>query len=205
MLVTISGIDGAGKSSLAKKLEHILVVNGIKVKLIEFPCSKVWTMIENLEKKGNKFSTYGLNSTSVGMALNLERLAFIQDVVLPNLNVYQVVILQRYMLDFAAIGRAQNAGIADLELVEDINKLIDVHEISLFVDTEQNEAYRRINKRGISVDIREQYDFHKRLYDSYQFLYNSNIFKCYRLDGNLSLNEITQQALEIIKMGGVPL
>lgn len=203
MLVTISGIDGAGKTSLAKKLEYLLTINGTKVKLIEFPCSKVWTMLENLKKNGSSFSQYGLNSTSVGMAINLERMAFIQDVVLPNLSIYQVVILQRYVLDFAAIGQTQNAGIADLELVKDINRLLNYNKISLFVDTNQSEAYKRIKSRGIPDDIREQYNFHKALYNSYQNLYNSNIFECYRVDGNLKLEDVTQQAAEILKQNGV--
>lgn len=201
MLVTISGIDGSGKSTLATALENELTLRNLKVKVIEFPCSKVWTMLELLKKRGNYYEVYGKNSTSVGMALNLERLAFIYETVLPNLGIYDVVILQRFVLDFAAIGMTQNAGEEDLMLIKDIHEILP-DRLSFFVDTDQAEAYSRIKKRGVSSDIREQYEFHQKMYFKYQSIFKKEIFDVYRLDGNLSVKEIVSKSLEtIFEMG----
>lgn len=198
MLITVSGIDGSGKSTLATELENELTLENYKVKMLEFPCSKSWMMLELLKKKGDYFEKYGNNSTSVGMALNLERLSFIYDVVIPSLEIYDYVILQRYLLDFAAIGMTQKATEQDLFFVKDMNSILPLG-ISFFVDTPQEIAYRRIIQRGVSCDIREQYDFHKHLYENYQCLVNQNEFNIYRLNGEMSVADITQTALSVIK------
>ena len=198
MLITISGIDGSGKSTLANKLEHSLICKGYKVKQIEFPCSKVWTNLQLLQEKGDHYEVYGNCSQSVGLALNLERLSFIKEVVCPNVDIYQIVILQRYLLDFASIGYAQDAGENELLMINDMEKVINTNSISFFLDTDQEVAFQRIQERGASLDIRETESFHKKLYDSYHNVFSKGLFPCVRINGNLSSNEVVRDVLERI-------
>lgn len=199
MLITISGIDGSGKSTLATAVENSLVLNGIRVKQIEFPCSKVWTLLEILEKEGDYFSNYGTDQDKVGFSLNLERLAFMHDIVLPNLLVYQVVILQRYIVDFASIGKAQGATNADINLIIDMDKVINTPKIMFCLNTPHEVAYQRIINRGLSSDIRESKDFHKQLSNSYTNILNKHLFDCVQLDGCKSMDELVSIVLSFIK------
>ncbi len=195
MIITISGIDGSGKTTLANHVQNALVLKGYKVMMMEFPCSKMWAMIELLEKKGSYFHSYGKNNDFIGFALNLERFEYLYDYVQKNNEIYDIVILQRYIVDFAAIGKTQDAGEHELKLLYDIDKLINVPKQIYCIDITHEEAYKRILNRGASSDIREGKAFHKRLSKSYKEVLDSKLFNCTILKGIDSTEKMAEQII----------
>lgn len=195
MLITLSGIDGSGKSTIATKLESELTMRGKSVVQMEFPYSKNWLLLEQLKRKGNNFDKYGKDNSYIGYMINFERFAYLLDYVIPNLVCYDYIILQRFFVDFAAIGIAQVTNINEIFLLKDMRDLLKIDMKNYCIDISHELAYERITQRGKSCDLREEKNFHCRLAKAYKTCLNNNYFGDCILDGTEAPNQIVENII----------
>lgn len=195
MLITISGNDGSGKTSLATGVENYLVKKGFYVKHMRFPTSKMWMLMEILKKEGNNYSKYSTNATATGFAFNLERMAYLYEYVLPCLKIYDFVILERYILDFCAIGNALGANDTEIDLLLDIDKSLNVNKKMFFLDISHKLSYQRIVNRGVSSDFTERENFHAKVSQSYNRIVKQKYFNINCLNAQLPKEILIDQVI----------
>lgn len=106
----------------------------------------------------------------VGLALSFERFGFAMDHVRPALEVYDYVILQRFVLDWAATGRSFGAGESELALIKAFEKVMDSPTFMIYLDVPPEIAAARIRARGKSSNLREEESVLKRTARAYDEL-----------------------------------
>ena len=195
MLITISGNDGSGKTSLASGVEDYLVRKGFYVKHMKFPTSKVWMLMEILRKKGSNYSKYSSNATATGFAFNLERMGYLYEYVLPCVELYDYVILERYILDFCAIGHALGASETEIDLLIDIDRSLRINKQMFFLGISHDMSYERIVNRGISSDFTERKSFHEQMAQSYEYILEQKYFNINRLNAQLPRDTLVKQVV----------
>ncbi|MEM4648119.1 MAG: dTMP kinase [Candidatus Pacearchaeota archaeon] len=91
--IVIDGIDGAGKSTMAKLLAKYLAKKNFKVFITHEPCknTKIGKKIKELVRKNKKFSKEFWITL-----FNQDRIEHIENIIKPKLNMGYIVISDRY-------------------------------------------------------------------------------------------------------------
>jgi dTMP kinase len=163
MLIALCGIDGAGKTSQVKRLYDYFNENNKKV-----ICCKQHTDEYYASSKLNNF-LYKENRTiesTVEMAYiaSMDRLKQYENVILPNLYVYDVVIVDRYVFSTYAYYIARGMEISDLLKM---NSKLPLPDLTFYLDVTSEEAQKRITGRKILTQEEMNINFLKKVRDNY--------------------------------------
>lgn len=200
LLVTLSGLDGSGKSTLAHLLVNALVTKNAKVQQMECGPLRSWTLLQLLEKEGGVNVRELMSADRIGTALNLERLAFVLDHVVPAVCHCDVVILQRYILDWAAVGRAFGAGAHEAALLKGISTLVNVPTKMFYLQVPPLVASQRIEQRGRSNELRETLPYLEQVASAYQSILEDLALPATILDGQKSVQDLIQEIVPLIML-----
>ena len=183
MFIAIEGIDGCGKTTLAKKLAS-KIDSGVLTSepAIEYICGK----------ELHKFLRGELGIAPLEQALMFaaNRASHTVSKILPSLGEGYNVICDRYLM--SSLAYQKSVGFAK---VYSINIGHIKPDITLFIDTSINICVERINKR-ISIDVLEN-DLYKvwiAYLDALEYLKQKG-WKIVRLNGNVSKEELLNRAL----------
>jgi dTMP kinase len=154
-LIAISGLDGAGKTTLAHALLGHLIDVRLKAEGLEMGPSRVWRWAEVLTDRIPSFGA-DIAGDRIGLALNFERFGFVMDHVLPALSVCEYIVLQRFVLDWAASGRGFGASESEVAMIQTFTEIIAIPTITIYLDITPELAAARIRARGRSSDPREE-------------------------------------------------
>lgn len=154
LLVAISGLDGSGKTTLATRLLDRVVDEGLSGEIANTPMSRAWQNLRLLRRVSRPL-VRSVSPALMGVAIDLERLAFLQDIVVPSMRLHDVVLLQRYTLDWAAISIALKGSSAELEILAAMEELLGLPTCRIFLRIDPEVAAERLRQRGRSLDPRE--------------------------------------------------
>ncbi len=155
MIVAIEGIDGAGKTTQAKRLVRFLRSKGVAAEYTSEPTgSALGRMIKSYLRRG------GANPHLLALLFAADRIYHLNKVVNPMLERGQVVVCDRYLYSSYAY---QGVMTGSPLWVREINKMAPHPDIAVLLDISVEEALRRKKKRirfedpGFLEEVRREY------------------------------------------------
>jgi len=137
-LIVIEGIDGAGKTTIAKYLANTLISKGFKAIYTREPYHP--QIIKLLENKGKE-----LGAIMEALLLAADRYLHIQEVIKPHLEVGYYVICDRYYYSSLAYQTARGA---DINWIRTINFFIIRPDVSIYLDVNPEVGLSRLSKNS---------------------------------------------------------
>ncbi|MEM3533702.1 MAG: dTMP kinase, partial [Nitrososphaerota archaeon] len=136
ILVTIEGIDGAGKTTQSKAVVRWLKKNGYVAKYTNEPTS--FGVGRLLNKLGSTASP-----ALEALLFAADRIEHVRRVIEPGLKKGYVIVSDRYVHSSIAY---QGAMLGDVEWVRTINKFVPKPDVAFLLDVEPELALSRIKK-----------------------------------------------------------
>ncbi len=142
VLLVIEGLDGAGKSTLAKALYEALKKKGRDVVLTREPTKGEWgeKIREHLKKRTP------LSPQAYAELFVRDRREHAEKLLVPSLLSGKVVVCDRYYLSTAAYQGSEGLDVE--ELLRRNETVAPVPDLVVFLDIDEKEAIRRIKNRG---------------------------------------------------------
>ena len=196
-LITFEGIEGAGKSTQAKKLHQYLTEKGIKTILTREPGGT---------KTGKKIREILLSKTdeifpSVAelFLYEADRNLHINNIIKPYLKKGYIVISDRFT-DSTLAYQGYARGL-DIKLIKKMNEIASEGikpNITFLIDIPVEEGMKRIKREKDRIE-NEDLQFHHRLRKGFLKIAEEEKERIFVIDGTDSEENIFQQILEIIK------
>jgi dTMP kinase len=194
-LITIEGVDGAGKSTLATGLIKALALTGIEARLLREPggvqtSEAVRSLVKNPEL------TVGARTEALLYAA--ARAQLVEEALRPALERGEWVLLDRFVdSSLAYQGAGRGLGI---EAVRELNLFATgglTPDRTLLLTVDGESARARADSRGEAPDRLEQEsdDFFERIADAYRGLAQAEPQRIRVLDASLPPEQVVAQAL----------
>ncbi len=201
-LISLEGIDGCGKSTLAKALTENLTQAGYTVVLTKE--SGGTPLGQNLRTLLHDRKD-PMGSKAEYFILAADRAQHFEQVVIPALQAGKLVISDR-MNDSSMAYQGYGRGL-DLEMIKVINTWAMsgiTQDLVLFIDIDPQIAIKRYlaRKEQLTAFEQEKIDFWHRVSSGYHEIFKGRP-EVATLDGKLSQAELLTQALMIIKDRGL--
>lgn len=198
MLVAIEGIDGAGKSTLARHLYQALEQNGIQAVLTKEPGgSKLGAYIRSLIQE----RPIPIAPKAEFLLFAADRAQHVAETIIPALMSGKIVISDR-MSDSSVVYQGYGRGL-DINFIKQINNWImegRMADITFYLKISPQEARRRLEERGQALSVyEEQHAFVKKLAQGFDELF-ANRSDVIILDGTLPIETLTKQAVKTINL-----
>lgn len=200
LLITFEGIDGSGKSTIAKLLKKKLI-------------NKKYDVILTREPGGNEISEkirkIVLNKKYLKIEPWTETLLYIaacnqniQQNILFFLKQKKIVICDRFV-DSTLVyqGYAQGLGIKKIKKIQNIILNIKYPNITFFLDISIKEAQKRIKlniNNADRIDLKKQ-KFHEKVYKGYKILINKFPQRIKVINAHRKINIILEEVYFYIK------
>lgn len=188
LFIVIEGIDGTGKSTQAKMLEHALKQAGKTVILDREPSDGPYGKILR-----DSATTGRLSPQEELDLFHKDRKHHLDEIILPALQRGETVILDRYY--FSTMAYQGQRGFDPQEIRETNLRFAPNPDILFILDLAVDQARERIGVRGDTTNEFEQRDALQYCRDI--FLSVSNEEFAHVIDSSQTLDEIHQQMLEI--------
>ncbi|WP_280243779.1 hypothetical protein [Nocardia abscessus] len=195
VLLAISGLDGAGKSTLVQTVVADLLAAGKSAAAIKVPDLSTWSLLEELGREDEPYAPYAFDADRISVALNLERFSCMRDLLGSHPAETEFLVIDRYLLDWAAVGRAFGSGDHELLLLEGIARRLKIPVLSFFIEVTPEMADRRITDRGKTGDPREGLHYLTRAYECYWTMIQRPQFDPHILDGALPPKRLSASVL----------
>ncbi len=198
LFITLEGIDGSGKSLLARNLTEQLQQEGIKTLLTKEPGGSVLgkTIRSLLQDR-----PISITDKAEYLLFAADRAQHMQEVILPHLEKNYWVLSDR-CADSSIVYQGYGRGLS-IDMIKTINawamNTIQPDSV-LYVDIDIDTAFERITKRNeqLTAFEQEKKDFFTRVQQGYEALY-ANKKNVIRLDGTLSPEDLTQEAYSALQ------
>lgn len=176
-LISVEGIDGAGKSTLMHSLGRALGYAGYPYLVTHEPYSK------EFESAINR----GLLREAEALAFAADRVQHYSEIISPALAAHKFVITDRY-LDSSFAYQGYGTGL-DLDWIAAINRRVPPPGLTYFLDVPPQEGLKRQPKRQL-FEARGQ-KYLDRVYAGYLKLVRAEPDRFGVLPGNLSAKELS--------------
>jgi dTMP kinase len=198
-LITIEGLDGAGKTTLADRLRDALVRRGIAVTLLREPggvraAERIRAIVKDPEAV--------IGDRAEALLYAAARAQLVEEAVLPRLRSGQAVLLDRFVdssLAYQGVGRELG-----IEPVRTINAFATgglAADRTLLLELDPALGRRRSHRRGEGLDRleRQPETFFDRIAAGYRELADAEPERFRRLDASLTPGEVLEQALAAVE------
>ena len=179
LLIAIDGIDGSGKSTVAKELARALRSKGMRVVLTKEPTrSKAGLFARKLAEVST--------DDHIQAVFADDRARHVKKVILPALNSKSIVICDRYVLSSLCCSH-------DQKFARKVNSSFSAPDISVVLDVPVSVALKRLRKKGISSMFEAEKELER---------VRKNYLKCksvLKLDGTSSIEELVWKITKEIK------
>lgn len=201
MFITLEGVEGSGKTTVAKGVIQVLQTSGYDV---------LYTREPGGNKIAEQIRDVILDTSHTDMDARCEALLYaaarrqhLVDVIAPALRDGKIVICDRFIdSSIAYQGYARGIGAA---LIEDINDFAIAGmrpDLTFLIDVKPEVGLARINKdknREINRLDLEQLDFHHAVYTGYQVLAKKHPHRVQVVNGEATVGSIVTEINQIIK------
>lgn len=197
LLIALEGIDGAGKSLLAKNLYDAFVLKKINVLLTKQPGGtilgqKLRSILHEEKKLVSDLSEFLLFAA--------DRAQHFEQIIIPALKQGKIIISDRLSdssLAYQGYGRD-----LDKEKIKMVNSwaMQNINpDLVFYIEIDTKTAHKRIFKRNIKLTSfeKEKAEFWEKTINGYNQIFK-NKKNVYYLDGKKTPEEIKEEALEII-------
>jgi dTMP kinase len=188
-LIVFEGIDGAGKTTVSRKIVEILSSKGFKTFYTREPSDSPFAQLLNDLK--TKIDTGPIIDA---LAMSLDRAFHMMNEVEPRLAEGYVVVMDRYYHSTIAY---QGAMGADIKWIRDINRVFRRPDIAFYLDVSVETAMRRIRDKKSRWPFYEFKDFLSKVRDIYLRLVEEN--ELIYVDAERDLNDVINQVIKILR------
>lgn len=193
LFITLEGIDGSGKTTIAKMLKDSMTQKGFKVLLTREPggdplSEKIRHMILDDQNSPTPWT-----ETLLYVAARKQHL---DKIIIPALKEGKVVICDRFMDSTSAYqGHARNIGMADVDELQNIVLGPTKPDLTIFFDITPKEAQARLISRKKVADRieKEENDFHEAVYEGYKILISEHSERIKVVDARKIIQEVLTQ------------
>ncbi|NLK95588.1 MAG: dTMP kinase [Clostridiales bacterium] len=201
IFITFEGGEGSGKSTLIDKTYKWLEDNNIScIKTREPGGIKISEDIRNIILDSNNTSMDGITEALLYAAARRQHIV---EKVIPALKDGKVVLCDRFIdSSLAYQGYARGLGI---DKILELNKFAIgdyMPSLTLFLDIDPKIGLERINKdkcREVNRLDLEKIDFHNKVREGYEIVYNNNKNRIKKIDVNRSIDEVFNEVIKILK------
>ncbi len=189
MLITIEGIDGAGKTTIATKLFKYLKDKGYEVHLFREPGST-----EVGEKIRDLLLYYNLDERAELLLFESARAELVEKKILPLLKEGKMVILDRFF-DSTTAYQGYGRGL-DIEKVQIINEFATKGlkpNLTILLDIRPEIALERIGAR----DRFEELEFLKKVREGFLKIAEEERERIHIVDAEREIDEVFKEVLSI--------
>lgn len=190
--VTFEGVEASGKSTLAKMLYEWLVSNGVQAVFTRDPGG---TEAGERLRKLLLEEQMPLDSITEALLYAAARRQLVAEVIYPSLTAGRVVICDRFSDSFFAY-QGFGRGLS-LELLMSLNDAATrglKPDLTFLIDVSPEVAFRRLKTRDRLES--EDMEFHRRVYEGFLSLYQSNKDRIVLLDGRKNLSDLFEEIKE---------
>lgn len=184
MIIALEGIDNAGKTTIASRLEKYYKAKGIEVVISKELTTDVGQCLINKIKNDYVSSEVKTFLFAADRQIRIENLAYI-------LNIKDsIVIFDRYL--YSAVAYRGSEGISD-EWVLSVNRFVKEADLNIYIDITPEESISRNN--NVKFNIHYSYEELEKV--RYKYLQFVDSGKMKMVDG---MRDIEQVSSDIIKL-----
>jgi dTMP kinase len=194
-LITFEGIEGCGKSTLAKELYEYLKSKNYKVIFTREPGGgKLGEKIREI-LLSNEFEIPDYSELFLFLASRYEHT---KNVIIPRLKEGYIVISDRYMdstIAYQGYGRK-----IDLKLLEKLNEIATLGikpDLTFLIDLPEEISFNRLKDKILDRIESEEIEFYKRVRFGYIEIARNEPLRFIILDGTMELQTLKQKVFEI--------
>lgn len=197
VLIVFEGIDGAGKTTLARFLHDHLNTLGYKVLLTREPGgSVVGAELRSIVHQ----QVTPLDPKTEFLLFAADRAQHVADIIKPGLSRSEIVISDR-MADSSCAYQGYGRGLA-IEMIEEVNKWVmnGVRpNLTLFIRVSLKTSRERVGKRGTLSSFEQQESFMSRVAQGFESMY-ADRSDVVTIDGDRSTQEVSKSVIaEVMK------
>jgi len=187
--ITIEGLDGAGLSTQASKLNEYLNQKNIStVSTKEQTDSIIGGLIKSSLREEWKVSPLALQ-----LLFAADRAHHMASQILPALENGKIVICDRYILSTLAFGSLD----VDMDFLKTINRNFPKPDITIIIDVPIDVCLERIRQSREGRELFEEKEKLEKIRDNYMKL-KEHFPSTYIIDGNKPKDEVFAQIREIV-------
>lgn len=199
LLITVEGIDGAGKSTLVKSIQKILEDQNKKVLCTKEPGA---TELGHHIRALLQHRTQPICPKAEYLLFAADRAQHFEHIVIPALKNHHIVISDR-MGDSSLVYQGYARGLS-LDMIERINTwtMQSINpDITFYLRITAEESIKRTQARNIPLTSfeKEHVTFTQALVNGFDILFKKKSW-CITLDGMLSIDDLTTQAINHIQL-----
>lgn len=192
-LIVLEGIDGSGTSTQIALLKDLLLNEGFRVFVSAEPTKSV-IGLEIRKILARKEPSCEKEFAQLALLFAADRMAHVNEVLLPSLSQYDFVILDRYIMSsFVYQGLSQ-----PIEWIMQINSYAIKPDLNIILDISEQEAIKRLSLRQTTKDFFEEEKMLKNLRHRYLHFANLDKESSVVLDACGEKNEILSQIYGLI-------
>ncbi len=184
MLIAIEGIDGTGKTTVAKFLRDELEKMGYRAVLLREPTNSEWGI------KIKKSMNARLSADEELKLFILDRKYNVEKNILPALRSGKIVIMDRYYYSTIAY---QGARGIDIEEIKRMNDFAPEPDVVILLDAPPDLCIERIKKRGERNSF-ERLSYLKKVREIFKSLNDKLVI----VNASKSVGEVKKEVLDIV-------
>lgn len=193
-IISVSGIDGSGKSSIIKGISSYLKNKNQRVLLLDAmqPC-KFTEGLRNVAKNqnGKMFEVFGGNIPNICYCADFHH--NIVHNLKPVINDYDFIIFHRYKLCCEAYSMLNEC---DMDLIKSLLSSLPEPDLQFYLDVNIDIAMERIDARSKKRSSKENKETLSRVIKNYDFLMRTEFNKTIKILNDSSVEE----SLNLIKL-----
>jgi len=188
LLIAVEGIDGAGKTTQAKRLTRWLNRKGIRAVYTSEPTNgDVGRLIRRYLSGNLEYS-----AEAVALLFAADRLNHLDTLIKPSLRRGLTIVSDRYLHSSLAY---QAASTGKRDWVRRINEQAQPPDIAILIDVDEEEALKRLKGRGSSVF--EERSFLSRVRRNYLSFVKAG--ELVRVDGNRGKDDVARSVISCVE------
>ena len=191
LLITFEGIDGSGKSTQARRLNHHLQSEGFETLVVREPGG---TALSERVRSILLESDFNVHPMAELLLFSAARAQLVAERIRPALEAGRIVICDRFY-DSTTAYQGAGRGVADPDWLQDFHRRVTgglTPDRTYLVEVDAETAKARRGQDGAPDDRMEAAgaDFYRRVADAYDALAKAHPERYVRLDGHRSIEAL---------------